>query len=203
MSTNKKIAFVVVLLIVIGSIWYLENLKVHPTSSSGGNQAINIGSTPNVTIMRLSMARIPSVAPVRRTFSAQAFKQASNRLPPRTRLRAISPQSRSPIRPDSLTPPRHLRLQALWERRWSCWIFGHTVALTACVRSRTSMRGIKNMRLTGWRSSAFIPRSSISRKILRTFRTPSRNMESIIRSSWIATMAHGMPITIFTGRMNI
>jgi thiol-disulfide isomerase/thioredoxin len=49
MSTNKKIAFVVVLLIVIGSIWYLENLKVHPTSSSGGNQAINIGSTPNVT----------------------------------------------------------------------------------------------------------------------------------------------------------
>lgn len=43
MSTNKKIAFVVIVLAVIGSIWYLESLKVHP-SASGGTQAIDVNS---------------------------------------------------------------------------------------------------------------------------------------------------------------
>ena len=44
MSTNKKIAFVVVLIAVIGAIWYLESLKVHSVSSGRSAQAINIGA---------------------------------------------------------------------------------------------------------------------------------------------------------------
>jgi thiol-disulfide isomerase/thioredoxin len=46
MSTNKKIIFVVIILIVVGSIWYLESLKVQPTSTVGDSQAINIDTTP-------------------------------------------------------------------------------------------------------------------------------------------------------------
>jgi len=43
MSTAKKITLVVVILLVIGGIWYLESLKVHPTGTSGqAVQALNI-----------------------------------------------------------------------------------------------------------------------------------------------------------------
>jgi len=48
MSTNKKILLVIIILAVIGSIWYLESLKVHPGVTAGGSQAINIGATTTV-----------------------------------------------------------------------------------------------------------------------------------------------------------
>ena len=44
MSTNKKIAFVVVLLAVIGGIWYLESLKARPENSGQNGQAIDVNS---------------------------------------------------------------------------------------------------------------------------------------------------------------
>jgi thiol-disulfide isomerase/thioredoxin len=44
MSTNRKIAFVVVILAVIGGIWYLESLKVDPTSTGGISQAIDVNT---------------------------------------------------------------------------------------------------------------------------------------------------------------
>jgi thiol-disulfide isomerase/thioredoxin len=44
MSTNKKIALVVIVLAVIGSIWYLESLKVHPVSSGATSQAIDVNT---------------------------------------------------------------------------------------------------------------------------------------------------------------
>jgi len=44
MSTKKKIVFVIVLLAVIGSIWYLENVKVHPSATGQSGQAIDIDS---------------------------------------------------------------------------------------------------------------------------------------------------------------
>jgi thiol-disulfide isomerase/thioredoxin len=46
MSTKKKIVFVVVILAVIGGIWYLESLKVHPGASGSGQdaQAIDVNS---------------------------------------------------------------------------------------------------------------------------------------------------------------
>jgi thiol-disulfide isomerase/thioredoxin len=44
MSTNKKIAFVVIILVVIGSIWYLESLKVHPAASGQAGQAIDVNA---------------------------------------------------------------------------------------------------------------------------------------------------------------
>jgi thiol-disulfide isomerase/thioredoxin len=44
MSTNRKIALVVIILAVIGGIWYLESLKVHPTSSGGSSQAIDVNT---------------------------------------------------------------------------------------------------------------------------------------------------------------
>jgi thiol-disulfide isomerase/thioredoxin len=46
MSIKKKILFVIVVLAVIGAIWYLESLKVHP-AGSGVGQAINIGAIPD------------------------------------------------------------------------------------------------------------------------------------------------------------
>ena len=49
MGIPKKITLVVLLLIVIGSIWYLESIKVRPTTAPGGDRAINIGASPNVT----------------------------------------------------------------------------------------------------------------------------------------------------------
>lgn len=44
MRASKKIAFVAIVLIVIGSIWYLEDLKARPSASSGGEQAIDVNS---------------------------------------------------------------------------------------------------------------------------------------------------------------
>jgi thiol-disulfide isomerase/thioredoxin len=44
MSTNKKIAFIVIVLAVIGGIWYLESLKVHPAASGQGTQAIDVNT---------------------------------------------------------------------------------------------------------------------------------------------------------------
>lgn len=44
MSTNKKIVFVIIVLVVIGSIWYLESLKVHPAGSGQAGQAIDVNT---------------------------------------------------------------------------------------------------------------------------------------------------------------
>jgi thiol-disulfide isomerase/thioredoxin len=44
MSIKKKLAFVIVILAVIGGIWYLEGLKVHPAVSGQGGQAIDVNS---------------------------------------------------------------------------------------------------------------------------------------------------------------
>jgi thiol-disulfide isomerase/thioredoxin len=44
MSTQKKIAFCFIILVVAGSIWYLESLKVHPTSSGQNSQAIDVNA---------------------------------------------------------------------------------------------------------------------------------------------------------------
>ena len=55
MSTTKKISFVVVVLVVIGGIWYLESLKVHPRQVAGA-QAINISNTPSRRCQHISAA---------------------------------------------------------------------------------------------------------------------------------------------------
>jgi thiol-disulfide isomerase/thioredoxin len=44
MSTAKKISFGVILLLIVGGIWYLESQKVHPTLSGTGSRAIDVGS---------------------------------------------------------------------------------------------------------------------------------------------------------------
>lgn len=44
MSTTKKIAFLAIILAVVGSVWYLEDLKVHPSASGGAGQAIDVNS---------------------------------------------------------------------------------------------------------------------------------------------------------------
>jgi thiol-disulfide isomerase/thioredoxin len=44
MSTTRKIWFVVVIVLVIGGIWYLESMKVHSTLSGQSAQAINVGT---------------------------------------------------------------------------------------------------------------------------------------------------------------
>jgi thiol-disulfide isomerase/thioredoxin len=50
MSNTKKIWLVVIVLAIIGSVWYLESLKVHPGASAGAGQAIDINSlTTNAT----------------------------------------------------------------------------------------------------------------------------------------------------------
>jgi thiol-disulfide isomerase/thioredoxin len=69
MSTNKKIAFVVIILAVIGSIWYLEGLKVHPTSSGQPSQAIDVNallanSTTTETSTTSTGANFVGTAPI-------------------------------------------------------------------------------------------------------------------------------------------
>lgn len=49
MTTQKRIWLIVVLVLIAGSIWYLESLKVHPNAGSGASQAINIGATASST----------------------------------------------------------------------------------------------------------------------------------------------------------
>ncbi|HEY5220653.1 MAG TPA: redoxin family protein [Candidatus Paceibacterota bacterium] len=57
MNANKKIGLVVIVLVVIGSIWYLESLKVHPTSSGQGAQAIDVN-----TLLANTTTTAPSTA---------------------------------------------------------------------------------------------------------------------------------------------
>ena len=66
MSTNKKIAFVIVILIVIGGIWYLESLKVHPTSSGGSSQAIDVNTllSQTSTVVVATSTASTSTAPI-------------------------------------------------------------------------------------------------------------------------------------------
>ena len=42
MNTTKKISLVVIILVVIGSIWYLESAKVHSSPVTGSGQALNV-----------------------------------------------------------------------------------------------------------------------------------------------------------------
>jgi thiol-disulfide isomerase/thioredoxin len=49
MNTKKRIWLVVVLVLIVGAIWYLESLKVHPGAGSGASQAINIGAAASST----------------------------------------------------------------------------------------------------------------------------------------------------------
>ena len=64
MNINKKIVFVIVLLIIIGGIWYLESLKVHPTTSGQGGQAIDVNSLlANTTYTSAFAATGTAVAP--------------------------------------------------------------------------------------------------------------------------------------------
>jgi thiol-disulfide isomerase/thioredoxin len=56
MSTNKKIAFVIIIVAVIGAIWYLESLKVHSTLSGQPAQAINISANGNTSTVSSSVA---------------------------------------------------------------------------------------------------------------------------------------------------
>lgn len=44
MSTNKKIALLIIILAVVGGIWYLESLKVHPAASGQSAQTIDVNS---------------------------------------------------------------------------------------------------------------------------------------------------------------
>lgn len=77
MSTSKKIVFVVILLAVVGSIWYLESLKVQPMSSGQSAQVIDVntllsnatttsgiatGTTGNATDTVANTPTIPTVA---------------------------------------------------------------------------------------------------------------------------------------------
>ena len=73
MGTNKKIAFVVIILVVIGSVWYLESLKVHPTSSAGGSQAINIGATSDAT--NTTNPNAPGISPTSSPSAKTALQQ--------------------------------------------------------------------------------------------------------------------------------
>jgi thiol-disulfide isomerase/thioredoxin len=49
MSTSKKIAFAAVVIVAVGSIWYLESIKVHSVPSGQPAQAINIGNASSTT----------------------------------------------------------------------------------------------------------------------------------------------------------
>ncbi len=69
MSTTKKIAFIVIVLVAVGSIWYLESLKVHPTSSGQGAQAIDVNTllanaTGTATSTNSTTINPANVAPV-------------------------------------------------------------------------------------------------------------------------------------------
>lgn len=48
MSTTKKVWLAVIILVIIGSIWYLESMKVHSVSSGEPVQAINVGASGSV-----------------------------------------------------------------------------------------------------------------------------------------------------------
>ncbi len=68
MNTNrKKIALVVILILVVGVIWYLESLKVHPLSMDQGGKTLNfdagtVGGGASSAISSSSTAGVPSVA---------------------------------------------------------------------------------------------------------------------------------------------
>ena len=49
MNTNKKISLIVVVLIIIGAIWYLEMGKVHSNPTGDMGQALNVDATSTVT----------------------------------------------------------------------------------------------------------------------------------------------------------
>ncbi len=49
MSTTKKIWLVIVIILIIGGVWYLESVKVHPSSSGQPVQALNVGATSSTT----------------------------------------------------------------------------------------------------------------------------------------------------------
>jgi thiol-disulfide isomerase/thioredoxin len=48
MNTNKKIGLIVIVLVVIGSIWYLESGKVHSGGTGQAVQTLNVDSTSTV-----------------------------------------------------------------------------------------------------------------------------------------------------------
>jgi thiol-disulfide isomerase/thioredoxin len=48
MTTNKKILLIVIIVLVAGSIWYLESMKVHSNSSGQATQTLNIDATSSV-----------------------------------------------------------------------------------------------------------------------------------------------------------
>jgi thiol-disulfide isomerase/thioredoxin len=70
MSPNKKIAFVVILLAVIGGIWYLESLKVRPAASGQSGQIIDVntllvnGTSSTMTSTTSTSATSARTAPV-------------------------------------------------------------------------------------------------------------------------------------------
>jgi thiol-disulfide isomerase/thioredoxin len=53
MSTNKKLSLVVIILLVVGSIWYLEMMKAHPSvaENSSGTQTLNVDPNASDTAM--------------------------------------------------------------------------------------------------------------------------------------------------------
>ena len=61
MTNNKKIALVVVVLVVIGAIWYLESGKVHSNPTDGSTQTLNVDAT-TTEIMTESSTSMSSTA---------------------------------------------------------------------------------------------------------------------------------------------
>ena len=67
MDTTKKISLAVVILVVIGAIWYLESMKVHPTSSGSGVTLLGLSANTTTTVpeqVAATSSSVPGSAPV-------------------------------------------------------------------------------------------------------------------------------------------
>jgi thiol-disulfide isomerase/thioredoxin len=77
MGTNKKIALIVSVVVVIAGIWYLESLKVHPAAPGGNAQTIAVPTSSSTsTGVGLTSAEAGSIAQLAAADAAAGYHQA-------------------------------------------------------------------------------------------------------------------------------
>ena len=211
MSTKKKLAFVIVILAVIGGIWYLEGLKVHPAVSGQGGQAIDVNSllanttsTNNAFVAtgtNASATDTTNVAPV--TQLSNNEKAAIARLAAADKAAGDQPAIEIADPTGFINVASGFKLSSIIGKKVILLDFW-TYSCINCMRTIPYLNAWYQKYATpGSRSSASIRRSSILKRISRMCRTPSAEYGIHYPVSSTAIRERGTRTTIFIGRTNI